>query len=174
MASAFSHIAIPIALKFGLDRKWVSWKLCFYACFLSAAPDLDSIGFYFGISYRSPWGHRGFTHSIIFALLVALISTRFHQWFKTKPLTVFLVSFISLVSHGVLDALTNGGNGVAFFWPLDSSRYFFPWQVIEVSPISIERFFTERGLVILGSELIYIWLPCLTLAGLLRISKKRR
>jgi hypothetical protein len=35
-----------------------------------------------------------------------------------------------------------------------------------VSPISVTRFFTARGLHVLESELLVVWLPALALAGL--------
>jgi inner membrane protein len=37
----------------------------------SVIPDLDVIGFRFGIRYGDFWGHRGFTHSLVFAALLA-------------------------------------------------------------------------------------------------------
>jgi len=37
----------------------------------SVMPDLDVIGFRFGIRYGDFWGHRGFTHSLLFAALLA-------------------------------------------------------------------------------------------------------
>ena len=77
---------------------------------------------------------------------------------------MFAVVFVSTASHGVLDAMTTGGLGVAFFSPFSNRRYFFPWQVIQVAPLGIRRFFSERGIVVLGSELVWIWLPCSALA----------
>ncbi len=173
MASAFSHIIIPIALKIAGRKNSIPWRLLFLGMFLSVAPDFDSIAFKFGIPYESQWGHRGFTHSIVFAIVVALVCSRFSKSFLAKPKTVFLFSFLSMLSHSLLDALTNGGLGVALFWPFDSERYFLPWRVIEVSPISISRFFTERSLSVLSSEFIYIWLPCLSAAGLLCLLRGR-
>ena len=166
MASAFSHIAVPIALNVALGRKIISWRLLILAMFLSIAPDLDSIGFKFGIAYESQWGHRGFTHSILFASLVAAALFNFADFFRCSPKALFTVSFVSMVSHGILDACTDGGLGVAFFWPILNERYFFPWREIAVSPISISRFFTERGLQVISSEIIYIWIPCLLMGGL--------
>ena len=59
--------------------------------------------------------------------------------------------------------MTDGGLGVAFFAPFNNYRYFLPWRPIRVSPIALGRFFTERGLVVLKSELIWIWLPAIVL-----------
>ena len=61
-------------------------------------------------------------------------------------------------SHGILDALTDGGLGIAFFSPFDTHRYFFPWRPIQVSPIG-PGFFSARGVRVLASELRWIWIP---------------
>lgn len=159
MASAFSHIAIPLAINLAAGRKYISGRLLSLGLFLSVVPDLDSIAFRFGIPYESQWGHRGFTHSLVFAGLTAILLLPLGNFFRSRRRILFLMSFLSLASHGVLDAFTNGGLGVAFLWPFSTERYFFHWQVIEVSPISITRFFTESGLRVLGSEVYYIWLP---------------
>jgi len=53
--------------------------------------------------------------------------------------------FLATASHGLLDAMTDGGLGVAFFVPFDKHRYFLPWTPIRVSPIGVGRFFTDRG-----------------------------
>ena len=79
--------------------------------------------------------------------------------------------FLVTASHGILDALTNGGLGVAFFSPFDSARYFFPWRPISVSPVGVGRFFSAQGVAILASEIQYAWLPLATfwaVAGVLR------
>src|SRR5215831_7502105 len=47
---------------------------------------------------------------------------------------LFAYLFLATASHGVLDAMTNGGLGVAFFSPFDTTRYFLPWRPIRVSP----------------------------------------
>lgn len=161
MASAFSHIAVPIALRLAVGAKKISLRLLLLALFLSVAPDLDSVAFRFGIPYESPWGHRGFTHSIFFAGMVSWGLSFFAGLFRSHRKVIFVVSFASMISHGFLDGFTDGGLGVAYFWPFDTQRYFFPWQVIEVSPISVARFFTQRGVSVLASEAYYIWLPCL-------------
>ena len=52
-----------------------------------------------------------------------------------------------------------GGLGVALLAPFSNARYFFPWRPIEVSPISVQRFFSRRGVQIMRSELRWVWLP---------------
>jgi inner membrane protein len=65
-------------------------------------------------------------------------------------------------SHGIHDAFTNGGLGIAFFAPFSAARYFFPVTPIEVSPI-VHGFFSERGVRVLASEMVWVWTPALVL-----------
>jgi inner membrane protein len=136
----------------------------------SVIPDLDVIGFKFGIHYGDFWGHRGFTHSLVFAAflagVVAVVLFR-HGVYGIGRVALFAYLFLATASHGVLDAMTNGGLGVAFFSPFDNRRYFLPWGPILVSPIAITRFFSARGCAILRSELVWIWLPAILFAALI-------
>ena len=75
-------------------------------------------------------------------------------------------------SHGLLDALTNGGRGIAFFAPFSDHRYFFPWRPIQVSPIGV-GFFSPRGLRVLASEAQWIWLPSAIIAVSARLIRRR-
>ena len=136
-------------------RFWVLTTTC------AMLPDVDAIGFAFGLPYDSMFGHRGLTHSIAFALLVGLVVGTFAFGKRTTaPGRLQLVLYFTLVtlSHPLLDAMTNGGLGVALFAPFSAQRYFFPFRPIEVSPIGM-RFFSERGLEVLASEVVWVWLP---------------
>ncbi|MFC7422039.1 metal-dependent hydrolase [Iodobacter arcticus] len=127
---------------------------------LSILPDLDVIAFRLGIPYASQWGHRGFTHSISTALLMALFCTLFYKKLNSNKLSVFIFSFISMVSHPLLDALTDGGLGVALLWPFSFERFFLPWRIISVSPIG-SSFFSVRGLLVIQSEFVTVCLPAI-------------
>ena len=54
---------------------------------------------------------------------------------------------------------------------------FFPWQVIEVSPLGLRRLAGEKGLAVLQSELLWVWLPaalaCVFLVLLRRLRPNR-
>jgi inner membrane protein len=109
---ALSGLALgaPLASSSGRDRIWLAGALC------AALPDVDVIGFRFGVHYGDLLGHRGLTHSLAFAvalssLVVALTRARLHA--RAAPLWLYL--FVATASHGCLDALTDGGFGVAFF-----------------------------------------------------------
>lgn len=129
---------------------------------LSAAlPDADVLGFRFGIPYSSAFGHRGFTHSVFFALAWSWLSLFILRKISAckYPLSVFGFIFLCTISHGIFDAMTNGGKGIAFFFPLDNTRYFLPWRPILVSYFGVESLFTSRGAAVLASEIKILLLP---------------
>jgi inner membrane protein len=69
-----------------------------------------------------------------------------------------------MLSHGVLDAFTSRGGGVALLWPLDNARIFFDFRPILTAPISLQRFFSAEGLAVIQSELLWVWLPLAAIA----------
>lgn len=166
MASAFSHIAVPAVLYASFKSDTINLKLFMLAAICSVIPDVDIIAFGFGIPYQSQWGHRGFTHSLVFALSLAALITLFHRKLKSKPLAIFWLCFVSCASHAFLDAMTNGGLGVALYWPFSLERVFLPFRPIQVSPIGISRFITEWGLRVIASELIWVLIPALVMGTL--------
>ena len=166
MASAFSHIAIPAVLYATFKSKAVNFKLFLMAAVCSVIPDADVLAFKFGIPYESQWGHRGFTHSLVFALALACISILLHSRVNSRPWTVFWISFISCVSHPLLDMMTNGGLGVALFWPFSAERIFFSFRPIQVSPIGVGNFFSDKGLSVMASELIWVLIPACVLGAI--------
>ena len=162
MASVFSHVVAALGIgacfyRPGTPKRvWVAGALC------SIVPDLDVIGFHFGIRYGDFWGHRGFTHSLLFAVLLATLVSLFgfrHAVPGLSRFALWMYFFLATASHGILDAMTDGGLGVAFFSPFNNTRYFLPWTPIRVSPIGVTRFFSHRGLEVVQSELLWIWLP---------------
>jgi inner membrane protein len=157
---------VPLAIAAAAGTAAIPPALTAVACAASILPDADAVGFWAGVPYDAPLGHRGFTHSLVFALLVALGCSRFASRLAAPAWTVFAVVFVATASHGVLDALTTGGMGVAFFSPFSNARFFFPWHVIRVSPIGIAPFFSPRGVAVLKSELLWVWTPCALLAAL--------
>jgi len=159
MPTVFTHTAVPLALGLGAGRKQVPASLLLLGIAVSILPDGDVLGLHLGCPYESIFGHRGFTHSLGFSAAVALVGAiMLHRKCFLKALG-FL--FVAAASHPILDAFTTGGLGVALFWPFSEARYFAPWRVIRVSPLSVSRLFSARGFFVAGSELLWVWLPCL-------------
>jgi inner membrane protein len=176
MASVISHAVAAAAIGSAAGpsrapaRFWAAAILC------AVAPDLDAIGFRLGVPYGSLFGHRGITHSILFALLTAAAATAWAARRASPDLRIRVLLAVGLaaLSHGLLDAATNGGLGVAFLSPFSNRRYFFSFRPVEVSPIGIRPFFSERGIEVLRSEAFWIWLPSAALAGIAWIIRHLR
>jgi inner membrane protein len=175
MCTVITHPAVPIALSVLVPQETASSSLLIAGALCSVVPDLDVVGFEFGIEYGDMLGHRGFTHSIFFAgLLAVFVTLVFFRNSNGSQLLVFLFLFLATLSHPVLDALTNGGLGVGFFAPFSNERYFFAYRPIEVSPIGVGAFFSQRGLKVLLSEFRWVWLPAAIFFGLGHLIKRVR
>ncbi|MDR1351624.1 MAG: metal-dependent hydrolase [Zoogloeaceae bacterium] len=174
MPTIFTHPAPMLALSLACGTRVIPPRLVVALLLFAMLPDLDGIGFYRGVPYGSWLGHRGFSHSLLFALTCGLSGFGVAPWLKaSRRLTGGLI-FLAALSHIALDALTNGGLGVALLWPFTDTRYFFPWRPIQVSPMSLARLFSERGLAVLYSELSWIWLPAFATALFVRHLRRRR
>jgi len=156
MASVFSHgFAAFCFSKIGFRSK-LDNNIIIAGIGLSILPDIDTVGFLFGVPYESFLGHRGFTHSIFFAIIVSLgVAILFRS--DTRFIDdLFIYFFLCTVSHSLLDAMTTGGMGIALFSPFEQTRYFFNFRPILVSPIGISNFFSSWGLAVLISEAKFI------------------
>jgi inner membrane protein len=140
---------------------------------VAVAPDVDVIAWPLGMPYHPLWGHRGITHSLLAALgVAAALAGALHRRLGVRPAALGAVLFAAMASHGALDAFTNGGPGVAFFAPLDATRYFFPWRPVVVSPIGL-AIFGRWGFATITSELLWIWLPLAAVLALTRLVSPR-
>ena len=173
MPTIVTHAAVPLALRLGLGGKAVPARLLACGAIASMLPDLDVVGMRLGVSYGSDYGHRGFTHSLLFAAVMAIAGACFNRRLRTRFVGAFLFLFAVMASHGLLDTFTNGGRGVELLWPFANERYFAPVRPIEVSPLSIRGLFSPRGVEVLKSEVIWVWLPALV-AGVALLAARRR
>jgi inner membrane protein len=163
MPTILSHPAFPIALSLALGRKIVSARLLAVSVVASILPDADVIGFKLSVAYSHQLGHRGFSHSVLFAILVGSLACVFAPQLKAQRLTAFMIVAFATASHGLLDMCTNGGLGIAYLWPQSEQRYFLPFRPILVSPLDLGRFFGPAGQAVLLSELKWVWLPLLSI-----------
>ncbi len=165
MPTIITHTAVPLALRAAVERRIVSNRLLAAAMIASVLPDADVAAFRFGIPYGHTFGHRGFFHSVSFAVVLGLLGCLAWRRLAASRTVAFLVLFVSTASHGLLDAATDGGLGVAFLSPFSNQRFFLPWHPINVSPLGLSAFASQQGLAALRSELLWVWLPCLFIAA---------
>ena len=148
-----------VAARLGFVAAMLLWSA------LSLLPDADVLGFRFGVAYAAPWGHRGATHSLGFALLGgAAVGLAARALGSRRALATAALAGLVLASHGLLDALTDGGLGCALLWPWSDERFFAPWRPLRVAPIG-RGFLSEAGLRVALVELVAfapLWLYALS------------
>ena len=151
------------------------WHIVPSAVLTGPLPDIDHPTSFLG--QRLKWiskpiaracGHRGFTHSLVFAFVVPLLCVLIgRRWFRAGLIRCWLFLTVSLLSHSLLDSVTTGGKGVGWLWPWSDERFFAPWQVIKVAPFALSRYTTPYGHQVIISELMWVWLPGMLLMGML-------
>ena len=165
MPTVLSHAVFGAALYVPF-RNRVPCHFAILGAFAAVVPDFDVVGFRFGIHYADLLGHRGLSHSLTFgaafAAVMIFIVGRSLPGRDRFPAWLYLA--LAIASHGVFDAFTNGGLGVALLAPFSNQRFFFPWHPIEVSPLGLSRIFSARGVEVLGSELLWVGIPALGVA----------
>ena len=153
--ASLAHIAVGVVA----GRAWAQrpdtnipvWRPMLAFSVLSILPDMDVIGFRFGIQYQDVLGHRGASHALLTAVVGGLICALIARGHPPKRVAIY--SALVLASHGILDAFTDGGLGPALWWPFSDARIFWPWQPMPVSPIG-RGIFSARGAYVLGFEAI--------------------
>jgi len=171
MPSIITHAAVPLALWCAADRGRIPPRLLVAGVIAAMLPDADVLAFALHIPYADAFGHRGASHSLLFAGVLAVLAALLAFFGSRRPWSAGLCQprlastvqaatfvFICAASHPLLDALTSGGLGVALAWPWSEHRFFAPWRPIRVSPFA-PQFFSARGLATLLSELRWVWLP---------------
>ncbi len=174
MPTILTHPAVPLAIAMGLGQDVISKRLLAAGVVAAIAPDLDVLAFRLGIPYAAEFGHRGFSHSLLLALIVALVGAGLAKSLHSTFQRTFWFQFIAMASHGVLDAFTNGGLGVAFLWPFSGERFFAHFHPVEVAPLGLSRFLSLRGVAVLWSEVLWIWLPLFAVAAIAAIPRFNR
>ena len=178
MPSIIAHAVAGAALATAaLSPRPVHRRVCITGAVLAAVPDIDAIGRPFGnLAIETLFGgHRGFTHSVVFAVLLGAIVAwglfRAPQWtgFHRRLWVAFA---LAMASHGVLDALSTIGNGVAFWAPVSWAHYEFTWQPLgEIGPGPRGR---ERAFAIVANELLWVGLPALIVVAIAHVTRRSR
>ena len=164
MPSAFTHAVASIALGRAYTTRSVPVRFWMLSSICAVAPDIDVLANRFGYDHTTMLGHRGLTHSFLFAIvlsgLVVLLFFRKPVEGMMSRLALLAFFFAATASHSVLDAMVDGTLGVAFFAPFSPGRFFLPWRPIVSSPIGL-AFFSSAGAATLLNEIVWVWVPSL-------------
>jgi len=164
MPTLFTHAVVPLMLGGAAGRRVISHRLLAAGTIAAMLPDADVLAFKFHVAYADHFGHRGATHSVTFALLLAVAAALWHRRLNSTPWRSAGFVGLATLSHPLLDACTDGGLGVALWWPFSDARWFAPFHPIAVSSIGA-RFFSERGWHVMASEFCWVWLPTAIIAA---------
>jgi inner membrane protein len=128
--------------------------------FVANLPDLDFIlQIITGERY-----HRGFTHSLVFAIAAALLCAVLFRGFWGWGVRRLWLLFVSLtVSHLLLDLLTTGGQGIPLLWPFSKDLYRAPFALFPETHHS-------KGLYLQG-QLVFVLFETAYAALLLAVIK---
>lgn len=159
--ATYLHFAPAVALAVAVAPRRIGWRLALAGAVCAVMPDADFLMYVLHFdSYGGTYGHRGFTHSIGFALLVgalgALLAGRNSP--RSRWLTAAYLALCT-ASHPLLDGLIDHGICNAWLWPLDGARHCLPWRPIPMQGVPL------FGLDRLGQELLWIGVPLLLLAN---------
>lgn len=174
MPTIVTHAILPLIGIRAFGRKAVSARLTVAAMTAGMIPDADVVGRMFHVPHTADLGHRGLTHSILFALVVALSGTLLAARLHASRRIATTVLFLATLSHALADMLTNGGKGMMLFWPLDRERFAFAVRPIEVAHVGLQDLWSGRIWSVLLSETVWLLVPATLIALLLRSVMNRR
>jgi inner membrane protein len=161
--ATYLHFAPAVALAVALGPRRIGWRLMVAGAVCGIVPDLDFLSIRMGFDrYGGTYGHRGFTHSLGFALLIGLLAALWTSsvapgWRRRVGRGAFLA--LCTASHPLLDSLFDVGICSAWLWPLDGARHCLDWRPIPMQGIAL--FGEQRFLM----ELQWIGVPLLELAN---------
>lgn len=153
--ASLGHIAVGVACgrAFSADVR-VRRRAAAVLSVVSLWPDVDVVGFSFGVKYGDPWGHRGATHSLALALAAGALSLVVARALKLPLARTCALTTLVAVSHPLLDVLTYGGGlGCALLWPFSNARLWSPVRFIPIAPIGM-AILSPIGLLVMAIEVV--------------------
>jgi inner membrane protein len=157
VATVFTHAALPLIVARGSTLSRRERLVC---AVLACVADLDLLGVAFDVRPGDPWGHRGATHSLAFALVLAAPACvawrRSWRWFV-----------LAAMSHPLIDLLSEFESGVALLAPW-AERLHFVIRPVPALPLGVPEFFSPIGALVLLNEVLFVLAPVALAVALLR------
>jgi inner membrane protein len=171
MPSLLGHAAAGLAITSAFHRDKLPRRTWGLAAFCAMAPDFDWFVSLLPLHRGHFLNHRGVTHSLFAAVLLAavvyFIAFRPHQ----RRGAVWLCLTVAALSHGLLDACTSGGVGVALFMPFSETRWACIWQPGHVAPLP-RGADTWAFLSSIWSEAMWIGMPAVVVSAWSRLMRQ--
>ena len=122
--------------------------------------------------------HRGFSHSLLFAAISALVFTIPARLRAGVPFTIALLAlFGAALSHPLLDFLMGAGPGIRFFAPFSETGYLFAFRGVPTAYYGLSAasllavLLAPRTLLGIALEVL-IFAPLILAAGPRRIPRR--
>ena len=115
----------------------------FVGAFLANAADFD---FFLVFALHSKTWHRGFSHSIMLALVLCLI---FVLILGRRHLRAAIAYGLAFASHAILDYVTTKeGGGLALLWPFSSNRFILGLVGLSETPSKLPAIGIIKALIV--------------------------
>lgn len=140
---SLTQIVLGAAVGEAVAGRKMGAKAALWGAIGGTIPDLDVFLRFFYDPLDAALVHRGFSHSLLFAILGGFVLTAISIKLSKKNhdrKTWFLLWFLSIVTHPLLDIFTN--YGTQFFWPFD-------WRLTFNSVFVIDPLYTVPFMVLL-------------------------
>jgi len=189
-----THTVLGAAIGEAVLGKKIGKKAMLWGAIFSNFPDIDVASHFFMDPVDGLLVHRGFTHSILFSvLLIPLLTILFFKWYKnynTTRLEWIKLFSITLFSHLFIDSLTSYGTGL--FEPFSHVRisfntifvadpfYTFPMLVCAIALLIMKntsryrKAWTNAGLIISTLYLIFTFINKFQVDNVMKNSLKKQ
>lgn len=163
MSYPLGHAVVGYAvckLSFPTGSNNLNFKDYAWLVILSSLPDFDVVP---GILFYGNGSafHRGASHSLFFVLIASVIASRLWKPGKVEdPLKVFIVAFLLLLSHLLVDLADS--SLISLWWPLQS-----PYESSSFKSLST----VAKELVTAGFREVSICLACVSVLAVKRYFK---
>jgi membrane-bound metal-dependent hydrolase YbcI (DUF457 family) len=130
------------------------WKILVCVIALTNLPDIDVL---IGLVVHGNGNvfHRGPTHSLLFALIMAFIASNSWRCCPKIPKIRFLLCFLLIFSHVVADAILTS-SPVSFWWPVEVNVSFGHSGWREIITSALFGTFRDLGMIVLSATVIFL------------------
>jgi inner membrane protein len=124
---SLTHIALGVCIGEAFFGRLIGKKAMVWGAFAQSVPDIDFVAAFWMSPAENLLAHRGFTHSIIFILIVtpflSLLAERWHRLHNISIRKWMIFFFLQMFIHIFIDAFNN--YGVGWFEPFSHYRISF-------------------------------------------------
>lgn len=153
---SIGHVVVGLAAGRWWARRGAPRARATAACVaLATFQDLDVLARALGAGARSPWLHRGLTHALLVAAAAGLTAALALEREGRGRARAATFGALVAASHGLLDTITRGGNGVMLLWPWSTARWLAPVALVPAAPLGL-RLASARAAAVAAEELLLL------------------